>query len=309
MSVLVTGASGFIGGAVARHLAAQGRTVRRAGRAPLRPGIDVALPPADAADAAFDALMAGVDDVVHCAGLADARGRTEAELHAANARLAERLAAAAARGAGGRFVLVSSIRAVAGAGFSGTIDAATAPQPAGAYGRSKLAGERAATAAYAARPGDLTVLRLPAVYGPGMGGFLGRLLALSQTPLPLPLAGLAGRRPLVDVAAVAGAVACLLDAAVAPLPVHVASDQTALTPGEIVAAFRRGRGRSARLFALPGRLVGAAAAVTGRWALWQALQADQSCDARPLALLGWHPVADSRPRLAALAAAHARQLG
>ena len=79
----------------------------------------VALPGADAPEEAFLALMRDVTHVVHCAALNNDRGPGEADLRAVNATLTGRLAQAAAARAEGRFIYLSSIRAVVGPGFSG----------------------------------------------------------------------------------------------------------------------------------------------------------------------------------------------
>ncbi|TGV93874.1 NAD-dependent epimerase/dehydratase family protein, partial [Mesorhizobium sp. M2D.F.Ca.ET.145.01.1.1] len=111
------------------------------------------MPAFDAPAPAFLALTRDVTDIVHCAGLNNDQGNaTEADFLAANAQLSARLAHAAAAQASGRFIHLSSIRAVAGPGFSGTINEAMAPAPQCAYGRSKREGEIRMIEAYAGRP-------------------------------------------------------------------------------------------------------------------------------------------------------------
>src|SRR5436309_153685 len=137
MKVLVTGAAGFIGRQVVSRLRAAGFDIRAAPRQPHRlAGADdaVVLPGVDAPDAAFLALMQDVSHIVHCAALNNDRRASEADYMAANATLTGRLAQAAAACIGGRFVYLSSTRAVAGPGFSGTIDEATPAVPQDAYG-------------------------------------------------------------------------------------------------------------------------------------------------------------------------------
>ena len=126
----------------------------------------VLLPNSDAPAAAFLAMMQDITHVVHCAALnSDAGNAGEADYLAANGALTGQLARAAAARASGRFIYLSSIRAVVGPGFSGTIDEATIPAPQCAYGRSKREGEIRTLEAYASRPSDAAVLRLPPVYG------------------------------------------------------------------------------------------------------------------------------------------------
>lgn len=154
-TVALTGATGFIGSALAWSLRTQGWRVR----ALVRPGADVSRLPADGVErvpgALDDAdglrlLVRGADAVVHCAGAV--RGTGPAHFDAVNVAGVARLAAATlseAPGAG--LVLISSL-------------AARCPELSW-YAASKLGGERALAAA----GGGLrwTVLRPPAVYGAG----------------------------------------------------------------------------------------------------------------------------------------------
>ena len=129
MKVLVTGATGFIGRKVVGRLQGAGFDVCIASRRPGRLSAAVLLPGIEAPDGAFLALMRDVTHVVHCAALNNDRNASDADYQTANATLTGRLAKAAAASTGGRFIYLSSIRAVAGPGFSGTINEATPPAP------------------------------------------------------------------------------------------------------------------------------------------------------------------------------------
>ncbi|RWC14058.1 MAG: NAD-dependent epimerase/dehydratase family protein [Mesorhizobium sp.] len=305
MKVLVTGATGFIGRRVVGRLRQAGFDIRTASRLPQRLAGDddaVALPGADAPQEAYLALMRDVTHVVHCAALNNNRGAGEADLRAVNATLTGRLAQAAAKRAEGRFIYLSSIRAVVAADFSGTIDAATPPAPQCAYGRSKREGEIAMLEAFAtAGHAGATALRLPPVYGEGMKGNLRGLMRLAATGLPLPAAALTAVRSLVSHDAVAGAVTHLLARPTPPRPTYVLGDASPVAMAEIVTAFRRGYGRPARLVPTPAWPFRLLATLSGRQASWQALVATQVCDSSLLASEGWMQEADTLGRLEELA--------
>ena len=150
-TVAVTGLTGFIGRRLAAKLAAAPFTTRAIVRRPaaaLDPEISPWVAALDDVDALADAL-AGVDAVVHLAGTV--RGARPQDFAAANSAAVSHLCAAALRQAKPpALLLVSSL-------------AATEPQLSD-HAASKRAGEQA-LAAYPQL--DSTVIRPPAVYGPG----------------------------------------------------------------------------------------------------------------------------------------------
>lgn len=302
MTIVLTGAGGMVGQAVLDALKASGRPVRVLSRTPaaFRSGAEVAaLPGPDEAEAAFEAALAGATHLVHCAAANSDAGLSPEDMLKANGGLTGRLAAAASRLLPGRFVYLSSIRAVARPGWSGVIDEGTEPMPEDAYGRSKLAGERAVEAAYRGSDPRKVVLRPAPVYGPAMRGVMRALLRLADTPVPLP--ALPGTRPVLSLPALVRAILLALSEPDMPQPTYVVSDPAPLSPADIVGAYRRGLGRPARMVWAPAPVLGVAAALTGRRRTWQDLTAAQACDPSALMRLGWQAETDSRQALSDLA--------
>ena len=173
----LTGATGFLGRALAEALRARGYRLRLL----VRPG---AGPPFEAeaiggrlADPeALERLAEGASLVIHAAGLIKAR--RPADFLPVNVAGAARMAEAAARRApDAHVVLISSL-------------SARAPQLS-AYAASKAAGEAAVRRVLA--PERLTVVRPPAVYGPGDRETLALFRAVRRLPL-LPTPGSAAAR-------------------------------------------------------------------------------------------------------------------
>ncbi|TDU75335.1 NAD(P)-dependent oxidoreductase [Streptomyces sp. KS 21] len=167
LRVAVTGASGFCGGHVARAAVAGGAEVVCPGR---RPGPVGEHRFWDAARELPD--LAGIDVVVHCAAAVGdpAPGSpAEAEMYAVNVTGTERLL----RAAGDRPVVWVSSASVYDPRRDRTLVREDHPRTGqlNAYGRTKAAGEALALAAGA------VVLRPRAVYGPGDGTLLPRLLS------------------------------------------------------------------------------------------------------------------------------------
>lgn len=190
--VLVTGASGFIGGRLAERLAAvEGARVTGAGRtfrddAALR-GAGVELRQADLRDrAAMERLCEGKQIVFHLAAwLMRGKGGDEGA-HAVNVDATRALAEAAAAAGARRFVLASTIAAY-GLPPVDDIDESV-PIDVGQrdlYGRTKALGELAARDV-AARTGlSVTIARPAMVYGPGSPGWTIGMLRLVQRGVPV----------------------------------------------------------------------------------------------------------------------------
>jgi nucleoside-diphosphate-sugar epimerase len=123
--------------------------------------------------------LAGVDAVVHLAGLVSAVRRED--FFAANVD-ATRVVAGAARDAGARLVHISSLAAAGPAPASAPRSEDDAVQPITAYGESKLEGERVVREQ---RGLCWTVLRPGVVYGPGDRALLPLFRYARRGVLPL----------------------------------------------------------------------------------------------------------------------------
>lgn len=172
-SVLVTGATGFIGLHLVEGLVRRGDAVRCLVRltSPVEPlkalGVELVTAPLDDA-AALRSAVAGTDVVFHVAGLI--RAFRNQDFYRVNQDGTAQLAkACAAQSNPPRLVLVSSI-AAAGPCQRGQIRIESDPPVAVShYGRSKLGAERAAEKWAAQVP--LTIVRPGIVFGPRDTGF------------------------------------------------------------------------------------------------------------------------------------------
>jgi dihydroflavonol-4-reductase len=165
-TILVTGGTGFVGSHVVDVLLEAGHRVRCTVRASSNrrwlEGKQVEAIGVDLRQGGLEEAVAGIDAVVHCAGLT--RGSRRA-LFAANRDVTAALAdACVGTGQTIRFVYCSSQSAAGPSSIWRPRELDEPPQPASDYGRSKLAGEVEALK----RSGRLqvAVLRPAAVYGP-----------------------------------------------------------------------------------------------------------------------------------------------
>ncbi|MFK5598858.1 NAD-dependent epimerase/dehydratase family protein [Methylobacterium sp. HMF5984] len=299
--IALTGATGFIGRHVLRDLTARGYRIRLLLRRPVD-----AMPEGASSAIVGDltrpmnmaAALAGVDAVVHSAGLAHAMsGAPEDDYRTLNTEATRRLAEAAARARVRRFVFLSSIRAQTGPTAAGTVTEADDPAPTDAYGRSKLEAERALDAIGI----DWVALRPVLVYGAGVKGNMAALVRLARSPYPLPLGSLAGRRSLVSVESVSAAIDTVLRTDAALNRPLVVADPDAPTLPEMLTALRAGLGRRPGLVPIPSAAIGLACRLTGREATFSRLAENLVARSDGLAALGWAPAGTTRDGLARLA--------
>lgn len=289
--VLVTGASGFVGGHAVRHLAAEGWTVRAASRAPAADAGDhrveaVRLPdlsrPVD-----WPALLDGVSHVVHLAGIAHSTAQIPKERYQAVNGEAVRTLGEAARDTDVKVVFVSSVRAQVGPVADSVVSETDRPAPIDAYGASKLQGERGLAEA----GGRWVILRPVLVYGPGVKGNMAMLARLARSPVPLPLGGLQARRSLLGIDNLAGAISFALEAPAADGGTFLVADDEAPTVAELIANMRQALGRRPRLVSVPSSLLGAMLGTLGKREAWQRLSGSLVVDNAALKAMGWRPSA------------------
>ncbi len=165
MKVLVTGASGLLGGRLAALLAPTHRVVAARHRQPIPPGLhEVALDLEDPLDIDRALRRASPEAVVHCAAIADP-DRCQADplrAESVNVRATEGLAACCRRG-GVRLVYLSTDLVLPG--DRAFCDEKVPPRPVSVYARTKLEGE---AAVLSGAPGS-AVLRIALVHGAGFG--------------------------------------------------------------------------------------------------------------------------------------------
>ena len=324
MSILVTGASGFVGGSLLVTLRERGHKVTAASRSRVeQPGIFYVRSPELGLEADWSESLADVDAVVHLAGLAHVTSeRSDAEtdnkylrINAEGSRkLAEQCVCAGVK----HFVFLSSCHAVA-AESDDVLTDQNLPQPVTAYGRSKLAAEEAIKSVLAGSGCAWTILRPPLVYGLGNKANFALLLKLVQTGIPLPLSSVRNRRSFICVENLVDLITTCLGNPKAFGKTFLPSDGEDVSTPELIRAIARadasvehgasidedGRGKigdgsatrnplpatrhSPRLFPFPERILKAASRLPGLGAL-RKLTSSLYVDSEPIRReLGWTP--------------------
>jgi len=298
--VALTGATGFIGRHLLRELPKRGYKIRVLLRRPtmLPPEASGAVVGDLAAPRNMSDALAGVDAVIHSAGLAHGMsGLPEDDYRAINTDATVGLARAAARAGVRRFVFLSSIRAQSGPVANELLTEDMEPRPTDAYGHSKLDAERGLADVSI----DWVAMRPVLVYGPGVKGNMAALVKLAATPLPLPFSTLPGRHSLLSVDNLVAAIDTVLRTD-APLrrPLIVAEPE-ALTIAEMITSLRRGLGRRPGLLPIPTPLLRSVFGMLGRAGAYERIAGSLMASAAALMALGWTPHVATRDGLAALA--------
>ena len=260
MTVFVTGATGVVGSALVRQLAAGGHRVRALVRqpgAPLPRGVEAVVGDLDDADALRRGLD-GAGAVVHLAAQLHVNSPSPdlaALYRRVNTEGTERLAALAAEAGVGRVVYSSTI-SVYGPSERGRVwTEDDEPQGDSLYARTKLAAEPAVLALDGG-----VVFRLAAVYGPGIKGnypTLARALGLGLRLLP---GDGANRRTLVHLDDAVQALALAVGGGVGP-GLYNLTDGGVHTFDDIARSLQRAVGRRPGVRYVPAAWVRRALAV------------------------------------------------
>ncbi|MCC7410747.1 MAG: NAD-dependent epimerase/dehydratase family protein [Gammaproteobacteria bacterium] len=303
MRILVTGATGFVGAALLQALAGRGMEIVAARRDDGQPS----LPTVDAApiwvrtgeiDARTDwrEALAGVEAVVHLAGLAHRRRARAADYARTNVEGSARLAEQAAAAGVHRFVFVSTAKVhgersvVDSRGEPRPFRESDPPAPADAYARSKWDAEQGLRAIERRSGLAVSVLRPPLVYGPGVRANFAALLRAIARGWPLPVGRIDNRRSLVFVGNLVSAIErCMLDGRAAGGTFLVSDGEDLSTPA-LIRRLGVALNRPARVFDVPVPALRLLARLSGREAALGRLTDSMLVDGTHLRLaLDWQP--------------------
>ena len=297
--VLITGASGFVGRALAAQLVArQNIEVLALTRAyPVNPVpgvryfpvVDLAMP------MQWDPAWTGLDAIVHAAArvhvLNDRTALSLGEFERVNVAATLRLARQAAVMGVRRFVFLSSIgvngvQTPVGAAFT----EADRPSPHNAYALSKLNAERGLWDISVQTGLEVVIIRPPLVYGPGVRANFAALMHAVQRGWPLPLGAVHNQRSLVALDNLLDFVATCIFHPLAANQTFLVSDGHDLSSADLVRGLARALGKPARLLPVPVWALWAVASSLGKRDVVQRLCGSLRVDiSKARGVLGWVP--------------------
>lgn len=272
MRILVTGATGFVGSAIAETLACDGlNSVVGTSRHDKPQGINGVsfvqvgeLGPTTN----WEQALARVDVVVHSAARVHVmRENREDALEAyriTNSQGSEKLARDAVAAGVRRLIFLSSVKVLGeetrhGLRFAHDSDV----QPTDPYAQSKAEAEKALLKIGRTTDLEVVIIRPPLVYGPGVGANFQSMMRVVGKGIPLPLNSVQNQRSMVFVDNLVSLVALCCSHAAAAGQTFMVSDCDDFSTPELLRSIGNEMGVPSRLFSIPevvlralGKLIG-----------------------------------------------------
>lgn len=298
--ILLTGATGFVGGAILSSLKTR-EHLRVALRQSNFRNLDLpaAVQTTNASlvrDQDWSQALTGVSSIVHCAArvhvMREVSSDPLTEFRRVNVDGTLRLANQAAKAGVKRFVFVSSIKVNGEATAPGRpFTEEDKPDPQDAYGLSKCEAESGLRQISANTGMEFVVIRPPLIYGPGVKANFAALMKAVQRGWPLPLGAIHNQRSLVALDNLVDFIQICLKRPEAGNQTFLISDGQDLSTTELVRSMAHAAGVTPRLLPVPVWALKAGATMLGKRTAVQRLCGNLQVDiSKAQNLLGWRPL-------------------
>ena len=295
MTLVVTGASGFVGTHLCQALQQRGMAYRAVVRSATGPKPHTVCLPSIDAHTDWTQVVQGASAVVHLAArvhqVVDSSADPLQAFRATNLHSTVQLARSAQQMGVRRFIFVSTVKVMGEQTAPGRPFRASDPaQPQDAYATSKYEAEQELKALTAGSTMELVIVRPPLVYGPGVRANFASLVRAVARGLPLPLGRVHNQRSLVGIDNLVDLLLLCTHHPRAVGQTLLVSDGHDVSTAELVQQIAAALGRPARLLPVPVSWLRLAGRLTGREAaiqrLCSSLQVEISATCQQL---GWTP--------------------
>ena len=299
MNVLLTGATGFVGRAVAAKLSTQNRftvygSVRKT-RGEFPHDIRVVQVDEIDGDTRWDTALAGSEIVIHTAARAhvmkDNVTDPLSEYRRVNVSGSVNLARQAIDAGVKRFIFISTIKVNGEATSRGMpYTADDRPQPMDAYGVSKAEAEQELRDLTGNSSMELVIIRPPLVYGPGVKANFLKMIRLLWRGTPMPFSLTRNKRSFVALDNLVDLIVTCMESPAAANQTFLVSDGDDLATSELLQAMGEALGKPARLFPVPIWILTTLAGVIGKPVIAQRLLESLQVDiTKTCTILDWSP--------------------
>jgi len=298
MTILVTGANGFVGAALCERLNREALPFRAASRnnhQTQRHSGAFAIGDIDGQTDWRDALQS-MQLVVHLAArvhiVRDSSSDPLSDFRRVNVEGAAQLARQAADQGVRRLVFVSSIKVNGESTSIGRpFNPDETPSPKDPFGVSKYEAEQVLRRVALEAGMEIVIIRSPIVYGPSVKANFGSMMRWVARGIPLPLAGVTeNRRSMVALDNLVDLIVTCLKHPAAANQTFLVSDGEDLSTASLLRRMGEAQGTPARLFYMPFVALKLGATVLGKQSIYQrlcgSLQVDSS---KARQMLDWTP--------------------
>jgi nucleoside-diphosphate-sugar epimerase len=270
--ILLTGATGFVGGALLKRI----NDPIILGRSAPAGFIGCFYERQLSRSSDFSDCFSAVEVVIHCAARVHVMNEESSDpLHAfrevnvdATLKLAKQAAAAGVK----RFIFLSSIKVngegtMAGCKYSGS----DKPKPEDPYGVSKCEAEAHLKQLSEETGMELVIIRPTLVYGKGVKGNFLNLLKLSSLAIPLPFGSVHNARSMVYLENLVDLIVTCINHKAASGKIFLAADENDVSLSKLICIIRKSMGRSSLLIPVPIPIFKILGRFTGKMAVVERL--------------------------------------
>jgi nucleoside-diphosphate-sugar epimerase len=259
-TILVTGATGFVGRHLCTHLTKLGFKIRAAVRsgpnvAKILPGAEVHVIGDIGPDTDWTKLLQGVDVVIHLASrvhvMQDAEQNPLALYRHVNVQGTQKLAQQAVVAGVKRLIFLSSIKVNGELTNESPFTLNSPDNPQDAYAVSKMEAEQLLRRLSEKSSMEVVIFRPPLIYGAGVKANFLRLMSLIERGIPLPFGLIRNKRNLLYVGNLVDAVALAVNHLQAKNKTYLIADKESFSTPELVAALAKSLDKKPSLIPLP----------------------------------------------------------
>jgi len=298
-SLLLTGATGFLGTALARRLVDDARyrlvTAVRHKSANMASGSQPIIVGDLAANTDWTQALSGVGVVIHTAArvhlMNDSANDPLSEYRKVNVEGTLNLARQAAAANIKRFIFISSIKVNGDSTVPDEpIIADDRPNPIDPYGISKWETEVGLHQLAKESGMEMVIIRPPLVYGPGVKANFLSMMRWLDRGVPLPLGSIQNKRSLVALDNLVDLILTCVEHPAAANQIFLAGDGEDLSTTELLQRIGKALGKPARLIPFPVKILTFIASLLGKKEVAQRLCGSLQVDiSKARELLGWEP--------------------